>query len=244
MAKATLRPATSDWGTPDPRDASAYPEPSTTTMVQWGWEFLRRRSDYRARWQTVIQPFIKDNGAWDQEAEDRQHDQASSLWDRRHSWSWVSPFERLRREFRISATPFSNHNLDPRSALPPFFDGLTVWEVSGNIGEVKPPRIVFEFDVRLPGDPQFAYAKMRFLEAAKRLSPPPRNVKPPTQKFQSYLRLLDFEEIRTRDNEIGRYLFLNKSGEALRDIVNKTSKAARRWQDDYLRIALHAPAAS
>lgn len=71
MAKAKSRRATNDWGTPDPRNASVYPKAtSETPMTQWGWEFLRRRANYRERWQQAVKPFIKDNGEWDQEAED------------------------------------------------------------------------------------------------------------------------------------------------------------------------------
>lgn len=37
-----------DWGVPDWRDASAYPD--DLTDEQWRWEFLRRRDDYRNDW--------------------------------------------------------------------------------------------------------------------------------------------------------------------------------------------------
>ena len=69
-------------------------------------------------------------------------------------------------------------------------------------------------------------------------------MRPPLGKFPAYLRLLDFQAIAASDREIGAYLFPDKSGEALRDLINKSDKAARRWQDDYLLIALRFPAAS
>ena len=37
-----------DWGVPDWRDACAYCDQRTTR--EWGWEFLRRRKDYREAW--------------------------------------------------------------------------------------------------------------------------------------------------------------------------------------------------
>lgn len=40
------------WGIPDWRDASAYPDPENTSDLQWKWEFLRRREDYRKDWET------------------------------------------------------------------------------------------------------------------------------------------------------------------------------------------------
>jgi hypothetical protein len=53
LAKATSRSATIDWGTPDPRDAAAYPSVAGTPPTHWAWEFLRRRDDYRRRWQQL-----------------------------------------------------------------------------------------------------------------------------------------------------------------------------------------------
>jgi hypothetical protein len=108
---------------------------------------------------------------------------------------------------------------------------------------------LFAFDVQLPRDPQFAYARERFKHEAEKWSQSdeqklPRKVKPQIQKYPTYLRLLDFEEIGTPDNEIGGHLFPDKSGETLRDMINKSSLAARRCQKDYLLIALHSPATS
>lgn len=40
------------WGIPNWRDPSAYPDPETTSIAQWKWEFLRRRLDYRLDWMT------------------------------------------------------------------------------------------------------------------------------------------------------------------------------------------------
>ena len=63
MAKAASRPAISDWGIPDPRDAVAYPV--AATWPHWGWQFLRRRRDYRRRWEEVVRPYLTDDGGWD-----------------------------------------------------------------------------------------------------------------------------------------------------------------------------------
>jgi hypothetical protein len=63
MAKAASRSAIDDWGVPDPRDAADYPPAtSATSMVQWGWEFLRRRSDYRLCWEQKVSPFLNERG--------------------------------------------------------------------------------------------------------------------------------------------------------------------------------------
>src|SRR4051794_14862574 len=42
----------SEWGVPDWRDASAYPDPATFSESRWRWEFTRRRKDYREAWDT------------------------------------------------------------------------------------------------------------------------------------------------------------------------------------------------
>ena len=39
------------WGIPDWTRVEAYPNPSTTTDLEWRWEFLRRRPDYREKWE-------------------------------------------------------------------------------------------------------------------------------------------------------------------------------------------------
>jgi hypothetical protein len=208
-------------------------------MTQWGWEFLRRRQDYRLRWERLVKPLIKDDGTWDQEAEDRQREDNPLF--------YVPPLVLLGSEFRIRATPTGNRYLDPRSNRPPFFEGLVVHELSGyalsgQIGPVNLPRLVLEFDVRLPAKPQFADAKERFQRAAEHWGKPPR--RPQVGLLPIYLRLLDFEELRASDNEIGRYLFPDKDGNVLRDTINKNVEAARSWQADYLLIALHSPAGS
>jgi hypothetical protein len=238
MAKAKSPRATSDWGTPDPRNADAYPT-RATSLPQWAWEFLRRRTDYREQWQKVVQPFIKDDGKWDFEAEDRGREG--------NAFFYTSPLVSLGAEFRISPS-FGNFYLDPRSGCPPVFDHRAV-ELIGAVSSTawfELPRIAFVFDVRSPPDPQFAYARQKFMKGAREwsLSHDQKLPRRPTrhiQKYLKYLRLLDFKENRTPDKEIGSYLFPCKSGEELRDMISKNRNAARRCQRDYLSIAFGSP---
>ena len=37
-----------EWERPDWRDPNQYPDPKTTPLKQWAWEFLRRNSEYQA----------------------------------------------------------------------------------------------------------------------------------------------------------------------------------------------------
>jgi hypothetical protein len=116
-----MRPA-DNWGTPDPRDSGAYP--STASMKQWAWEFLRRRVDYRRAWQERVQPFVVD-GRFDLAAVSRNNLEtfsgATFKSPRRPPW------EALRDDFKVYGDPVSctlhNRTLDPRFEQPPWFAG-------------------------------------------------------------------------------------------------------------------------
>jgi len=245
MAEAAPRPAISDWGIPDPRDAAAYPV--TATWRQWGWQFLRRRQDYRQRWEAVVWPYITDDGGWDLEKEDRDADEEAQLaYRERRPFQWRHPFEVLRDEFKIrsSAMPGSNAALDPRLDRPPIFEGSFVTEVlfqrqavpSEPLAEFDtrlPIEPLLKFDTRLPIDPQLADAR-RLLERRAET----QDIKPQVGKFPDYLRLLDFDTYGIKSKEIGRSLFPHAKGQKLYDAISDNRKAAHDWQDVYLRIAL------
>jgi hypothetical protein len=57
----------SEWGVPDWRDASAYPDPKQTLGLEWWWEFTRRRPDYRALWTAVA--VDRTEGGWSLDTE-------------------------------------------------------------------------------------------------------------------------------------------------------------------------------
>jgi hypothetical protein len=103
---------------------------------------------------------------------------------------------------------------------------------------------LIQFDLILPVELQLANAQRLLLRKARAYSYSVRSVKLQIDKFPRYCRLLDFEEATTPDKEIGETLFPNRTGEQLRDAIRTNLAAARRWQDNYLTIALHVPAAS
>src|SRR6516162_7727866 len=109
MAEAIDPHVTSNWGTPDPRDASAYPKVDGTPLTQWAWEFLRRREDYRRRWQRLI----------------ANHGHKEILDAEKGSYRWVSPTESLREEFKV-CTWAANCTLDPAVNRAPLFEGMSV----------------------------------------------------------------------------------------------------------------------
>ena len=230
MAKASILPAISCWGTPDPRDGDDYPK-TTTSMIQWGWEFLRRRDDYRERWRELVQPFIKDD-RWDLEAEDRELQAKGIL--------YVSRLVSFGGEFRITPS-FGNFFLDPRSSRPPVFDHRAVESIGPRLSMINLPIMSFVFDVRSSLDPQLAYVRQKLMEGARKWSQsndqePPGKLHRHVDKYSRYLRLLDFKERCIRSNEIGRYLFPRKSGEELRGMISKNWISARRCQKDYFSI--------
>jgi hypothetical protein len=260
MAKACASLAISHWGTPDPRDATAYPKAtSETPMTQWGWEFLRRHDKYRERWQELVQPFMRDDDRWDFEAEDRERQAKSIL--------YVSPLGSIRGEFSITPS-FGNFFLDPRSGRAPVFDHCAVEFFGLNPTMFKLPQMSFVFDVRSPLDPQLENARQKLTDGASKysqsnehelarvgrltafaaVSPRPLGLPPPAhklhkhiEKYPTYLRLLDFKEIRASNKEIGEYLFRNKFDDELRGMISKSWKAARICQRNYLSIAISSP---
>jgi hypothetical protein len=266
--------ASEDWGTPNPRDRDAYPD--TTSMVQWAWEFLRRRDDYRSAWEEHVQPFV-DGDRFDLVAVRRNNLEAFNAWPGLQPesgvWDWTPPWERL-RYFHIYGHPVSstphNRTLNPRSSMPPGFEGLGVTTVemqstrvrlqwvphqNGSPQGVRPEpasTIVISYDLTMPIKPQLESAEVTVLLAAnayrERGDGGARDVTQSTArlqagKFRRYLRLLDFDAASASDSEIGSYLFPDASGEQLRVLIRDTDKLARRWQDDYWRIALHSDAA-
>lgn len=221
------RHATS-WGTPDPRDASAYPSRSAS-REQWAWEFLRRREDYRSRWIALVQPFLDSSNGFNHVAV-RRHNAATL----KRGVRWVAPWDALRDEFKVSGNPTvdaTRHNitLDPRRDLPPWFDGLGVTTV--HRWPTQPGKIQFEIDTTLPVEPQLEQVRQLLYRHRKR-----RGMQ--CDKFPRYLRLLDFDAAHTPDKEIGNHLFPGVSGEKLHDAIRKSSEAAHRHQTDYLLIAL------
>ena len=147
-----------------------------------GLGVFARRTDYRKQWQDVVQPFIKDDGKWDFEAEHRGREG--------NPFFYRSPLVSLGAEFGISPS-FGNFYLDPRSDCPPVFD-RRAFEVIGPVSSTAwfgLPQIAFVLDVQSPPDPQFAYARQKFMAAAREwsLSDDQKLPRRPARHIQKYL---------------------------------------------------------
>jgi Proteobacterial transcriptional regulator-like domain len=240
VAKAATEYSTA-WGTPDPRDLEAYPKVSGTPMPQWAWEFLRRRQDYRERWNELIHPFLDGSGNLDRSAVRRHNlDALTHAATGKPRCHWAPPWDALRDEFRVYSTNDANvSTLDPRLRQPPAFAGRSPTVVYVHASAVEWPQVLLSFDVTLPIGPQLEGARQVLLcHQAERQHPSRMQI----DTFPRYLRLLDFKEARAPNREIGDYLFSDSvQGEPLRKLIRQNLKAAQRWQNNYLGIALHSP---
>ncbi len=108
------------WGIPDPRQASGYPADGTL-FVQWAWEFLRRRDDYRAQWSETIAPYLGADGEFDEAAWDR----AMEIKVRRPAMMARQPYH-IENPFDVLARNFGLHvsmgGFDPRRSHGPAFE--------------------------------------------------------------------------------------------------------------------------
>jgi hypothetical protein len=231
-------------------------------MRQWAWEFLRRNPDYRRDWDKYVRPFFNDRGEWDQDAVDRDLVEFEARARRAFAatvargepvdkpYTWSAPLETIARKYGLISSALANGALDPRLGCAPIFAMDVAVETIEGWGSISLMRTIrfdpqSEFSVRLdpklPIEPQLA-AVRRLLtsRAAKARHSPARKIKPPLEKFPTYLRLLDFEDENASNSEIGKYLFKDCSSRRLHDGIRKGLEAARDWQSRYLLIAGHA----
>jgi hypothetical protein len=130
-----------------------------TPMERWAWEFLRRRSDYRDRWNQLVRPFLDDP-----EAIERHYLEVTRKAMQQGLPVSLDPPSALignllRDEFKVFGCIFFNRFVDPRLAEPPRFEGLNSTKVVKLQPEfVQWPKMLIEFDVTLPIEPQLKRA--------------------------------------------------------------------------------------
>jgi hypothetical protein len=242
MAESARPVATNLWGTPDPRDADAYPKETASNEV-WAWEFLRRRDDFRKLWQRRVLPMLPDTGGLSVErisVRIVRTEQEKLEAERELRNSSLPLDDRLQDEFGIVGNR-QNPTCDPRVRCPPTFGGRAVVKVDWHSNEIEPPYIMLKFDARLPKDLLLKGASY-WIEWAKKefhISGL-ENTRLRPDKFAQYLRLLDFRMANARDPEIGKHLFKSFSGNQLRKTIFDNLAAAERWQKDYITIAQHS----
>jgi hypothetical protein len=238
VAKAANRSPISDWGVPDPHDRAAYSE--TATWPEWAWQFLRRRDDYRQRWEEVVWPYINADGSWNLDKEDRDAEEEEIRARREgRAFCWRHPLQIMRDEFKVYSVglPGANASLDPRLEKPPGFEGDCVAEVQG--WSANPLESQFKIDYRLPLEPQLkAVANLARRRSQYLALRQPKDTAPQIDKFPRYLRMLDFHARKASHREIGQSLFPHTTDDRLSYLVRDTLKSAHRYQVDYLLLAL------
>jgi hypothetical protein len=230
-------PVMAQWGIPDPRQASGYPDPDTAPMAQWAWEFLRRSDDYREQWSETIAPLLKEDGEFDEDLWARIKQSAFLEAARAgRTLTIKDPFEALARNFGLAWTWGS---FDPRRTHGPMFEGrmVTVYDwrsdiwppppsddalprdpqLAARLAKITPtrPTLLNEYEywvrinVALPLKPQFEAAE-NIMQGYADAVPPDHRVgigKPQMDKFARYLRILDFDTVGETDAVISECLF-------------------------------------
>ena len=152
---------------------------------------------------------------------------------------WQSADEVLHDEFRIYSSAM-NGLLDPHLDAPPVFEGAWAVEIMRQVDLVKLPKVLIQFDLTLPIEPQLEAARRQLLLRAKIKDFPVWPTKKPRKLLLiTFLRLLDFHEEGASEKEIAGALYPNLSGEQLHDTIRKHFESARKYQDDYLKLGLH-----
>jgi hypothetical protein len=212
-------------------------------MTRWGWEFLRRRDDYRRAWQERVRPFVNGDH-YDLAAVNRHNLDVLRACKEGRPLYLPPPWDALRDDFKVYGDPATrtphNSKLDPRLAQPPWFQGLGVTTVVFSTrGHTPDSKVLIEYDLNLPIKPQLKNAAVALLLKAEACGVADPDGGMQVDKFPRYLRLLDFKAARMLDKVIGKYLFSNASGEKLRDSIRKGLVSASQWQENYWHIALH-----
>jgi hypothetical protein len=247
-------PVMAQWGIPDPRQASGYPADGTL-FVQWAWEFLRRRDDYRAQWSETIAPYLGADGEFDEAAWDRAKEKLF-----RQAAMAGQPC-RVENPFKVLARNFGLHwttgGFDPGRSNRPVFEAHLIsfesWRSAQNRqeqlhrqeqerGQELPPELRREilnpsprplgeyecsvtFNVAFPLKPQLEAAE-KILQDFVRNVPPDRLVQPGRPQADKFARYL-------------RVLDFDDIGPR-RAAVRDSRRAAGDWQRDYLSLVMAA----
>lgn len=173
---------------PDWRDLTQYPDPETTSMKQWAWEFLRRNPEY-------------------------QKDYVESVEAMRTSKASDPPERQLPNKYGLGkmadpAEAFSEKIIFRNLACPQY-----AWYHPENpaivaLTATEPGDIVMKFSVRYPSATQAKWAG-RILERFRKLNKDADFIKPidpraQRKKYPFYLQLLDARAAGVSAREIAK----------------------------------------
>ncbi|MGE4250866.1 MAG: hypothetical protein AB7F09_15855 [Parvibaculaceae bacterium] len=228
------------WGIPDWRDAAAYPAVKRTTLLQWWWQFTRRRPEYRALW---LQ-FAPRHHEWVERnvehmkflaANDGCSVEEKIQWRRNFGIPTDDPFA-IRKEFRMStlANPsldFSDHDLMHLH----YSDGAHGIEF-GTFEAVQtfqgdPSRKLIAFNVGRPIEGQLIAARRLLEEYQKEFVGKVLFQRPRKTNWPLFLRAIDARDAGATFQEVAKVLWPNqsKTPQSARD----TCEAACRLRDNF-----------
>jgi hypothetical protein len=225
-----------DWGTPDPRDGAAYPDPNLTSPAQWAWELLRRRADFRKAWIEIAEPFCDPKTGEPDEARIMRAQNLELYVDSRgyvrtdvmlppyvklspdgKKLSMTHPLKELADRFDLQLGP--QGRLDPRrDERPGFLTNVVRAHPWGNTDAYGPTvvktklehcEVLIRFNVAHPLDMQLEQAKSMLEHYARRAKSEPADRRPRWDMFPLYLRVLDAEAAGMLNAEAAKILFPN-----------------------------------
>jgi hypothetical protein len=225
-----------NWGTPDPRDGAAYPDPNSTSPAQWAWELLRRRADFRKAWIEIAEPFCDPKTGEPDEARIMRAQNLELYVDSRgyvrtdvmlppyvklspdgKKLSMTHPLKELADRFDLQLGP--QGRLDPRrDERPGFLTNVVRAHPWGNTDAYGPTvvktklehcEVLIRFNVAHPLDMQLEQARSMLEHYARRAKSEPADRRPRWDMFPLYLRVLDAEAAGMSDAEAAKILFPN-----------------------------------
>jgi len=179
-------------GVPRWKEREQYPDAETQTDLQWRWEFLRRRPDYREAWT-------------------KNHDESQARYDRLYGDGLLDDRERYRSTgttMRAICEPFFVERIDapwlekPHAHFWRLPYGWALGEVSENISidslveqsqlREKKGQMLFAFDLNRPFDEQLLKIRAHFeaVQSEMHGSTLVKN-RQHKRKWSSYLRAID-----------------------------------------------------
>lgn len=218
QAAVTAADIRARWGLPDWKIAGEYPAPGVS-MRKWGWEFLRRRADYRAAWLECAH-------------------RAELTPDGRLLLATVGSYEEVettRRQYGTSLVidpraQLSEWDLSQFLAFRPFGYGVGYREESIARAEQRAGKETRVFDLSLPLAPQLEAVgvilkRIQDERGGVRASPKNR-----VENWPRYLRVLDAHECGAEPAVIRKTLWpgLNKDAGSKRDLLKAAQAAQRR----------------
>ncbi|MGD9919450.1 MAG: DUF2285 domain-containing protein [Paenirhodobacter sp.] len=197
-----MRDPAKEWGLPDWRDAGAYGDTAAWSLERWFWEFLRRRDDLRTEFD---------------EKKDQKYQDSLLLWKRDNSVSPDGVKTPYKAGFSVGTRKIypESHIIEhlpnprigdqPYYALPRLYDRALTQVGKKYIGpDEKYFRV--DFDLDMPIRPQIEEAEKALKEFQIHRNGKTIQKRRHTEKWLTYLRVLDARECGASWSEIATIL--------------------------------------